>query len=382
MKVTVLQENLARGLSVVSKAVSPRSTLPVLANVLIASDEGRLRLSATNLEMGITCWIPARIDEEGSTTVPARTFVDLVSTLPSDQVLLKLDPQTQTLNVRGGTSTNDIKCIDAQEFPPLPVPDFDGAVQINVGDFREMIHQVVFAASSDEARPVLMGVLVQVDKDKLTMAAADGFRLSVRKAVLSTPSAGSVSAIVPAQALKELARVATDADEPIYMVLPKGRGQVVFRVKDVEVVSQLIDGTFPDYQQIIPRSYKSRTLVSTSSLLKACKQAEIFAREGSNVARFNIKTSQGAGVRAIYKGTVVSILSNPGYHKAVLVRHGEYFTVYSNLTSVNVKANQEIDTKQSIGTAYTDPSTGETMVHLEVWKGTALLNPESWIIER
>jgi DNA polymerase III subunit beta len=293
MKVTVLQENLARGLAVVSKAVSPRSTLPVLANVLIASDEGRLRLSATNLEMGITCWIPARIDEEGSTTVPARTFVDLVTTLPSDQVLLKLDPQTQTLNVRGGTSTNDIKCIDAQEFPPLPVPDFDGAVQINVGDFREMIHQVVFAASSDEARPVLMGVLVQVDKDKLTMAAADGFRLSVRKAVLSTPSAGSVSAIVPAQALKELARVATDADEPIYMVLPKGRGQVVFRVKDVEVVSQLIDGTFPDYQQIIPRSYKSRTLVSTSSLLKACKQAEIFAREGSNVARFNIKTSQG-----------------------------------------------------------------------------------------
>ena len=293
MKVTVLQENLARGLGVVSKAVSPRSTLPVLANVLIASDEGRLRLSATNLELGITCWIPARIDEEGSTTVPARTFSDLVATLPGDQVLLKLDPQTQTLNVRGGSSTNDIKCIDAQEFPPMPVPDFDGAVQINVGDFREMIHQVAFAASSDEARPVLMGVLLQVDKDKLTMAAADGFRLSVRKAVLSTPSSAPVSAIVPAQALKELARVATDSEEPIYMILPKGRGQVVFRIKDVEVVSQLIDGTFPDYQQIIPRSYKSRTLVSTSSLLKACKQAEIFAREGSNVARLNIKSSQG-----------------------------------------------------------------------------------------
>jgi DNA polymerase-3 subunit beta len=292
MKVTVLQENLARGLGTVSKAVSPRSTLPVLANILIASDEGRLRLSATNLEMGITCWIPARIEEEGSTTVPARTFSDLVSTLPGDQVLLRLDPQTQTLNVRGGTSTNDIKCIDSQEFPPMPVPDFEGAVQINVGDFREMIHQVAFAASSDEARPVLMGVLVQVDKDKLTMAAADGFRLSVRKAVLSTPSANPVSAIVPAQALKELARVATDSEEPIYMILPKGRGQVVFRVKDVEVVSQLIDGTFPDFQQIIPRSYKSRTLVSTSSLLKACKQAEIFAREGSNVARLNIKTAQ------------------------------------------------------------------------------------------
>lgn len=293
MKVTVLQENLARGLGIVSKAVSPRSTLPVLANVLVATDEGRLRLSATNLELGITCWIPARIEEEGSTTVPARTFVDLIGTLPGDQVNLKLDLQTQTLNVRGGTSTNDIKCIDAQEFPPLPVPDLDGAVQINVGDFREMIHQVAFAASTDEARPVLMGVLVQVDKDKLTMAAADGFRLSVRKAVLATPAPAPVSAIVPAQALKELARVATDGEQPIYMVLPKGRGQVIFRVKDVEVVSQLIDGTFPDYQQIIPRSYKSRTLVSTASLLKACKQAEIFAREGSNVARLNIKTSQG-----------------------------------------------------------------------------------------
>jgi DNA polymerase-3 subunit beta len=173
------------------------------------------------------------------------------------------------------------------------VPDFDGAVQINVGDFREMIHQVAFAASSDEARPVLMGVLVQVDKDRLTMAAADGFRLSVRKAVLSTPSPAPVSAIVPSQALRELARVATDGEEPIYMVLPKGRGQVVFRVKDVEVVSQLIDGAFPDYQQIIPRKYNQRTLVSTASLLKACKQAEIFAREGSNVARLNIKSSQG-----------------------------------------------------------------------------------------
>ena len=293
MKVTVLQENLARGLGTVSKAVSPRSTLPVLANILIASDEGRLRLSATNLEMGITCWIPARIEEEGSTTVPSRTFNDLVGTLPSDQVNLKLDVQTQTLNVRGGTSTNDIKCIDAQEFPPLPVPDLDGAMQINSGDFREMIHQVAFAASTDEARPVLMGVLIQVDKDKLTMAAADGFRLSVRNAVLSAPVPAPVSAIVPAQALKELARVAGDPEEPIYMVLPKGRGQVIFRVKDVEVVSQLIDGTFPDYHQIIPRSYKSRTLVSTASLLKACKQAEIFAREGSNVARFNIKNAQG-----------------------------------------------------------------------------------------
>jgi DNA polymerase-3 subunit beta len=293
MKVTVLQENLAHGLSIVSRAVSPRSTLPVLSNILVASDEGRLRLSATNLELGITCWITARIEQEGSTTVPARTFSDLVNTLPGDQVLLSLDIKTQTLNVRGGTSTNDIKCIDAQEFPPLPVPDLEGAVQLNVAEFREMIQQVAFAASTDEARPVLMGVLIQVDKNKLTMAAADGFRLSVRKATLATPAPAPVTAIIPAKALTELARVASDGEETIYMIVPKGRGQVVFRVKDVEVVSQLIDGTFPDYQQIIPRKYTSRTLVSTASLVKACKQAEIFAREGSNVARLNIKSSNG-----------------------------------------------------------------------------------------
>ena len=293
MKVTVLQENLARGLSVVSRAVSSRSTLPVLSNILIATDEGRLRLSATNLELGITCWIPARIDENGSTTVPSRTFSDLVNTLPGDQVELKLDLKTQSLHVKGGSSNNDIKCIDAQEFPPMPTPEMKDAVQLNVADFKEMIQQVVFAASTDEARPVLMGVLMNVEKDKVTMAAADGFRLSVRKGQLAHAVKDTLNIIIPSRALNELARVAHDPEEPISMAVPKQRGQVIFRVKDVEIVSQLIEGTFPDYHQIIPRNYKSRTLVSTAALLKACKQAEIFAREGSNVARLDIKQANG-----------------------------------------------------------------------------------------
>jgi DNA polymerase-3 subunit beta len=135
--------------------------------------------------------------------------------------------------------------------------------------------------------------LLQVDKDKLTLAAADGFRLSVRKATLSSPAPAGISAIVPARSLTELARVAADGEASLQMVVPKMRNQIVFRVKDVEVTSQLIDGTFPDYQQIIPRKYATRTLVSTSSLLKACKQAEIFAREGSNVARLNITSASG-----------------------------------------------------------------------------------------
>lgn len=289
MKAIVLQENLARGLNVVSRAVSPRSTLPVLANVLLASDEGRLRLSATNLEMGITCWIGARIEEEGSTTVPARTFSDLVNTLPGDQVTLTLDVNTQTLNMRCGPSNTDIKCIDAQEFPPMPAPELDNAIRLNVLDFKEMVHQVAFAASTDEARPVLQGVLIQVEGEQITLAAADGFRLSVRKAQLSQPAPQSINVIVPARALNELARIVADGNNELLMLVPKGRGQVVFRCGDVELVSQLIEGTYPDYQNIIPRNYQTRVLVSTAALLKACKQAEIFARESINEARLNIK---------------------------------------------------------------------------------------------
>ncbi len=288
MKASVQQQHLAHGLAIVSKAVSPRSTLPVLANILIASDDGRLRLSATNLELGITCWIPATIEDAGAITVPARTFQDLVNTLSGERIELTLDPRTQTLNVRSGSSNTDIKGIDAQEFPPIPVPDLSEGVSLNVNDFKEMIQQVVFAASTDEARPVLQGVLLNIKEDQITMAATDGFRISVRKGLLSNPVRQEISVIIPARALTELARIATDGEQMLTMNVPPGRGQVIFHVKDAELVSQLIDGNFPDYRAIIPRSYKTHTVLSTPAFLKACKQAEIIAREGNNVVRLNI----------------------------------------------------------------------------------------------
>ena len=289
MKISVLQENLAHGLNVVARAVSPRSTLPVLANILMATDEGRLRLSATNLEMGITCWIGAKIEEEGSTTVPARTFNDLVSTLPNDRVEMSLNVRTQTLNVRSSTSNTDIKCIDAQEFPPMPVPDLSQGIALNVGDLKEMIQQVAFAASKDEARPVLTGVQLVVNGNRMTLSAADGFRLSVRRAELSNPVPRPTSAIIPARALGELARISTDGDQSLIMVLPPSRGQVIFHMKDSELVSQLIEGSYPDLEQVVPRSYKTRSVIGTAQFLKACKQAEIFAREGSHIARIHIQ---------------------------------------------------------------------------------------------
>lgn len=293
MRVSVLQENLARGLATVARAVSPRSTLPVLANILVATEDGRLRLSATNLELGITCWVGAKVQDEGATTVPARTFVDLVNTLPPDTVEMELTTRTQTLNLRSGTFNNNIKCIDAQEFPPMPATEAEGAIDLNLEDLREMISQVTFAASSDDARPVLTGVLIEIQGGSMTMAAADGFRLSVRKAELANGVDRSVKVIIPAKALSELARIAGDDEETIQMILPSDRSQAIFRGRDFELVSQLIDGTFPDYQGIIPTSHTSRTILPTASFLHACKAADIFARESAHSARLNITPGDG-----------------------------------------------------------------------------------------
>ena len=289
MKVSCLQENLAKGLSIVSRAVAARSTLPVLGNILIATDNARLRLSATNLELGITCWIGAKIEDEGATTVPAKTLVDLVNTLPQDKVEMSLTVRTQTLNLTCGRMHANLKGIDAQEFPLIPPADLDHALQLNVEDFREMINHVIFAAATDEARPILTGVLAKIDGGQVTLAAADGFRLSVRTAHLSTPAVGEpINAIIPARALAELARVIS-ADEPVFMSLPPGRGQVIFHHGNVELVSQLIEGTYPDYANIIPKSYATRAVLSTVEFRKACKTSDIFAREASHTARLKIK---------------------------------------------------------------------------------------------
>ena len=294
MKLTITQAQLAYGLGIVSRAVSPRSTLPVLNNILIATDNGRLRLSATNLELGITCWIGANIEEEGSITIPARIFFDLVNTLPADKVNLSLNTRTQTLNIHCGTSNFDIKGIDAQEFPPMPSPDLSSGVELNIADFKEMIHQVSFAASSEESRPVLQGVLMEINKNKLSLAATDGFRISVRTAELSASQDNPVKVIIPARSLSELARIATDGNETVTMIVPQDRGQAIFHMKNAELVTQLIEGNFPDYRAIIPRSFKTRTVISTNEFLKACRQAEIIAREGNNVIRLNFQPQDGA----------------------------------------------------------------------------------------
>lgn len=294
MKVIVQQQQLAHGVSVVSRAVTSRSTLPVLSNILVKTDEGRLRLSATNLELGISAWIGAKVSEEGGLTVPSRTFVDLVSNLPSEEVILSVDERTQSLNVKCGTLNTDIKGISAEEFPPMPTPDDDTAIPLNVENFKEMIQRVVFAASTEDTRPNLTGVHMSFQGDVLEMAATDGYRISISRAAIGHKPPQNLEALIPARALSELSRIAVNGDETLLMSFPAGRGQVIFHLKDAELVSQLIEGNFPNYTAIIPASFKTRTVLNTAQLLKACKQTEIIAREGSYIARLDIQPEAGS----------------------------------------------------------------------------------------
>jgi DNA polymerase-3 subunit beta len=349
MKVTVTQQQLAHGLSLVSKAIAPRSTLPVLANVLLATDEGRLRLSATNLEMGITCWIGARVEEEGAITVPARTFVDLISALPAEDITIDLVEETHTLNIHCAKNNTDIKGIDAQEFPPIPVPDLDMGIELNVNEFREMISQVTFAASNDEARAVLQGALLDIAENTISMVATDGFRISVRKAQLSHPVEKPIRLIIPSRALNEVARIAGTSEKPITMVLPPGRGQVIFHTENAELVSQLIEGNYPDYKAIMPTNYRTLITFSTPAFQKACRQAEIIAREGNNVVLLKVVENGEGPARVELSATseetgqseivVDAALSGPAMNIAFNVRYLREVLDVIRTPSVVLEAN-------------------------------------------
>jgi DNA polymerase III subunit beta len=291
MKISCLQENLAKGLSTVGRAVAARSTLPVLSNILLETDEGRLRLAATNLEIGISCWIGARVEEEGRITVPARLLTEFVNSLPPAPIDMELAERTQTLNLKCARYEANIKGIDASEFPEVPTAETIGgrnSLHLEADSFRQMIEQSVFAAATDESRPILTGVLAKFHQGGLTLAAADGFRLAVTSADVGVDLDESAKVIIPARALSELVRISDGDEETIELVITPKRNQILFHLGSTDVVSQLIEGNFPDYNQIVPKSHATRTVVSTQELLKAVKVAFLFARDAANIIRFNI----------------------------------------------------------------------------------------------
>jgi len=291
MKISCLQENLSRGLAVVGRAVANRATLPVTQNVLLSVDQSMLKLSATNLEIAMTTWVGAMIEEEGSITVPARLLTEFVNSLPNDRIELEMDKSSGLLHISCGNSDAHINTTDASEFPPIPTVDDGIAAEIDPVVLKSAIGRVAFAAATEESRPVLTGVELKLNENKFTMAAADGFRLAVFHGALLQSVPEEMSVIIPARTMNELNRLIGDQEEPIEIMMTPAKGQVMFRIKGgdtVEIVSQLLQGTFPNYEQLIPQSYTTRAIMDLPTVLRAARTASIFARDGSNIIRMHL----------------------------------------------------------------------------------------------
>ena len=295
MKLSVMQENLARGLSVVSRAVSARSTLPVLANVLLKTEDAGLKLTATNLEIGITYWVPGKVDEDGATTVPAKLLTDLVSSFQGgDRIDLELGAG-ETLHLQCGRFASHLKGIDADEFPAIQTAGERPTTRIAQKILRRALEETAFAAASDEARPILTGVLARFEGDTVTLAAADNYRIAV-KTIPILDAVADVSVVVPARALLELGRILADTDEPVEIVLAQARNQILFHLDGVDLVSRLIDGQFPNYQQVLPSSHTTRAVLDREELLRAVRPAALIAHESANIVKLQIGTDGEAGI--------------------------------------------------------------------------------------
>ncbi|MBI4506087.1 MAG: DNA polymerase III subunit beta [Chloroflexi bacterium] len=288
MRLTCLQQHLNKALSVVVRAVPAKSTLPVALNVLLATEEGRLRLAGTNLDLAITTWVTGNVEAEGAISVPARILSGFVSSLDPDRLELTLNQRTRTLTIHSGGSEANIKGVDAEEFPPIPRAGGNVTVSVDPATLREGIEQVAFAAATDDSRPVLAGVLASFDGDSLTLAAADGFRLAVRRLDLRSAVAERLDIIVPRQAMVEMARLLADESEPAELSVSPNRSQLLVHTRGADLVTRLIEGTFPNYEQIIPTRYQTRVLISTSDFLKATRRAEVFATDAANMVRLQI----------------------------------------------------------------------------------------------
>ena len=281
-----MQENLARGLSVVSRAVSTRSTLPVLANVLLRTEDAGLRLTATNLEIGITSWVPGRIDTDGALTVPARLITDVVAGLPAGE-RVDLAVEGTTLRLKAGRYQTHLRGIDAEEFPVIPAAGDRPTTRVSQRLLRQALSEVAFAAASDEARPILTGVLTKLVGDRLTLAAADNYRIAVKDLPILDPVEETIL-VVPARSYQELMRILNDTDDPVDIMLASSKSQVLFHVEGTELVSRLIDGQFPNYQQVLPTSHSSRAVVDRDELLKAVRLSALIASSAANVVRLKV----------------------------------------------------------------------------------------------
>ncbi len=293
MKVSSLQDNLNKGLSIVQRAVPVRTTLPQASHVLLATDQGRLKLVATDLMIATTCWIGATVEQEGSITVPARLLTDFVSSLPNDKVDLSVGDRGRQLHISCARNEATMAGGSADDFPPVPSVEDGFALKLDPKQFKRAVSQVEFAAAADDTRPVLTGIHTLAEGEELTLAAADGFRLAVHKLPLKQEVAERIEVIIPARALREVVRLIGEDDEPLEMAFNAARSQILFRMKSVELVATLIQGTFPNYSQLIPQSFTTKATIDMKQFLQETRIAGIFARDGAGIIRVQVEPGDG-----------------------------------------------------------------------------------------
>lgn len=293
MKLQVTQENLNKALGTVARVANTRGTLPVLANVLIKTVNNRLSIAATNLDIAITHYIGAKVDEEGSITVPARLMQDFVSSLPGGVINLDLDEYKLDITTEQYQSV--INGVSAEEFPVMPGISEGKRWTVPGPQLKKALQQVVMAASSDEARPVLTGVLIHTHEGKLFMAATDSYRLA-EKVLAETGE--DIELLVPGSAMQDLLRIVSDFEADVEVV--SDEQQVLFRVGDVELVARLIEGNYPDYRRLVPQEFAVSATLKRADLLNVTKVSALFARESAGSITINVdESTQNISIRSV-----------------------------------------------------------------------------------
>lgn len=301
MKVSCNQSSLAKQLGIVGRLVSGKPGLPILANVLVETEDSKLKLTATDLEMGVHTWIGAEVKEEGVITIPAKTFSEFVNTLPSEKVDIQMTKQI--LKVKTKNNSAQFNTLPSDDFPKVPTVD-DGELLfvVDPGVIADAVNKVSVAAASDDSRPVLTGIKIEVEGKDLTMVSVDGFRLARKFIKLEKESKDNIDLLVPSRSMQELSRVISDLHEDgdgkkkdnVEVYLLKGKNQIGFRYKEVDLTSRLIDGQFPEYKQIIPTGFQTKVEINSEEFRNSVRIVNIFARSViGNKAIIDIDSDKG-----------------------------------------------------------------------------------------
>jgi DNA polymerase-3 subunit beta len=280
MKFSCNQDTFAKYLNIVSRIVSSKPGMPILNNVKFETTKGKLLITATDLEIGISTWIGADVQSEGNITVPAKQLAEFINSIPNEKVDVELDKQT--FKVSTPNNNAEFNTIPVDDYPEVPsIEKETPLLKIDQEDLTKAINRVAFAAATDNIKPVLAGILMEIDSSKVNFVGTDGLRLSRQMIELETGSKDDKSLLIPVKAMQELAHIMTEMteeDSAVELYLIKDRNQVLFRVGDIDLTSRLIDGEFPEYRPIIPTGFNTQCEIKRSEFLDSLKVTNIIAR--------------------------------------------------------------------------------------------------------